>query len=103
MSNRICKRCKSANVVMDGTYCGTAYYRCETCHHLGDKDEFPEATLFARITASPEVLAEKLVYSIKIISGCEIMYSSNVLDVCYNSREKAIRATVAKLKEVKNA
>jgi hypothetical protein len=62
--------------------------------------ELKPPTLFDRITASPEVLAEKLVYSIKIISGCEIMYSSNVLDVCYNTKEKAIRATVARLKEV---
>ena len=63
MSNRVCRRCKSTNVVMDGTYCGTSYYRCETCGQWGDKDKFTQQTVFHRITASPEVLAEKSVYT----------------------------------------
>lgn len=84
--------------------CGSCkYFSGDTAKCLNNNgvcENFAQPTLFNRITASPEVLAEKLVYSIKIISGCEIMYSSNVLDICYNTKEKAIRATVAKLKEV---
>jgi hypothetical protein len=57
-------------------------------------------TVFDRITASPEVLAEKLVYRIAIISGWKAMYSSVLINKCYHTKAKAIAATVEKLKEV---
>jgi hypothetical protein len=57
-------------------------------------------TLFDRITASPEVLAEELVYSIKIAGGLKFMYSSRLIDKCYHKRAYAVKATLAKLKEV---
>lgn len=91
MSNRICGRCKSAKVVEIGSYCGTTYYRCENCQDWGEKDQFPEETLFARITASPEVLAEKLVYC--SISG----WTSALINFHTFHHEEAIAATVAKL------
>lgn len=57
-------------------------------------------TIFDQITASPEVLAEKLVYSFKVCAGLKMMYSSSVIDICYHRRANAVKATVAKLKEV---
>jgi hypothetical protein len=96
--SKTCRDCIHFNGV---AYCSfrraCTWGRNEACGDFEDKNK---QTVFHRITSSPEVLAENLVYSIKIISGCEIMYSSNVLDVCYDTKEKAIRATVAKLKEV---
>lgn len=67
--------------------------------NLTDKDVLP-MTVFEQITDSPEVLAEKLVYSFKVCAGLKQMYSSSVIDVCYHRRANAIKATVAKLKEV---
>jgi hypothetical protein len=99
MSNLVCPVCGGANIQTERRLWG--WHHCKDCEYSWQNlASQQKPTLFDRITASPEVLAEKLVYSIKIISGCEIMYSSNVLDVCYNTKEKAIRATVAKLKEV---
>ena len=105
MSKRICGRCKSTNVVED-VYCGgTAYYRCDTCHHLGEKDEFQEMTLFDRITVSPEVLAEKLVYrtgtsnSVGLKMFC---YKSTIVSGFWEEKAEAIAATVARLTEVDN-
>ena len=107
MRNRICKRCKSTKVIEIGSYGGTTYYRCETCQDWGEKDQFPELTLFDRITASPEVLAEKLVYSREFVWGddcgneeTEVKYLSTITDEVYSTEAEALAATVEKLKEV---
>jgi hypothetical protein len=52
-------------------------------------------TVFDRITASPEVLAEDLVYE----SGAMWM-STLITDATFDTLEEAIAATVEKLKEV---
>ena len=56
-------------------------------------------TGFDRITASPEVLAEKLVYH-GVTSWDDEFYASTICDEIYKTRAEAIAATVAKLKEV---
>lgn len=104
MSNRICKRCKSTKVVEFGYYGGTTYYRCEICHHLGEKDEFPEVTVFDRITASPEVLAPNFVVEViaeyltaKFVTG----YRSTIIPgKIWEYESEAIAATVARLEEL---
>lgn len=75
---------------------------CEECR-FEHKDH---PSLFYRITASPEVLAEKLVFNIPFVTvggaSHDRWYSTIepfTEDVYYYSREKAIAATVAKLKE----
>ena len=105
MSKHICKRCKSINGVEDGCYGGTTYYRCDSCHHLGEKDEFPEYTLFDRITTSPEVLAENLVYEIRstdpVFGGTYYWWCSTIIPgEKWAKREEAFSATVEELKEV---
>jgi hypothetical protein len=92
---------------MDGTYCGTTYYRCENCQDWGEKDQFPEITVFHRITASPEVLAEKLVYSFNLYRNTsdgrvkQKHWSSSLTeDYAFKTKAEAIAATVEKLKEV---
>jgi hypothetical protein len=56
-------------------------------------------TVFETITASPEVLAEKLVYR-KYYILREESWTSNVLTSEFDTREEAIAATVAQLKEM---
>ena len=61
-------------------------------------------TLFREITASPEVLAEKLVYkridSHYCTSGSVVCWTSTITDWEYDTKEKAISATLKKLNEV---
>lgn len=99
MSKRICERCKSENVIEDIYYGGTQYYECQSCLCRGDKDNFPEMTLFHQITASPEVLAAEMVFWGH--DKDSEWYTSHLLDEDYRTEAEAISATVAKLKEVK--
>lgn len=62
--------------------------------------ELKPPTIFDRITASPEVLAEKLVF-ITVTAWGETVYMSTIIrDGMFKTREEAIAATVARLKEV---
>ena len=96
------------------TLCETDETFDKTCDFVYSCKKFqpkqPE-TLFDRITSSPEVLAEKLVYqrNCKMIhqnDKCTIGYwtfswkSSVIKGQSFETREEAIAATVAKLKEV---
>jgi hypothetical protein len=80
------------------------YYECDSAWN-GDVacDSFKsnERTIFDRITASEEVLAEKLVYRKYYILRGET-WTSNVLTAEFETKTEAIAATVAKLKEVEN-
>ena len=67
----------------------------------------PSPTVFDRITASPEVLAEKLLYcteNTEIVGGLMYRYkcyvSTIIPGVYFEKESEAIAATVAKLKEV---
>ena len=60
-------------------------------------------TIFDRITASLEALAEKLVYQFIGYDGNGLFHGywkSAITDEEYTTKEKAIAATVARLKEV---
>jgi hypothetical protein len=61
--------------------------------------EEKKPTVFDRITASPEVLAEKMVYAV-IEKGLLCFRATLIAGVLFATREDAIAATVAKLKEV---
>jgi hypothetical protein len=66
-------------------------------------DKFNALTVFDRITASPEVLAEKLVYRTIEIAVNRVTYScwkSTITEEKYRTKDEAIAATVAKLREV---
>lgn len=73
---------------------------CSVCR-WEDQDN---PSLFYRITQSPETLAEKLVYKAICVAVNRTTYScwkSTITEESYSTREEAIAATVAKLKEVK--
>lgn len=98
MSNLVCKDCKSKDVTEypPGMF-GEPRHRCNSCGNISRTADFVEPTIFDRITASPEVLAPKLVY-VSLFNAC--WYSTLTGDAMYKSREEAEAATVAKLKEV---
>lgn len=69
------------------------------------KVEQMSKTVFARITVSPEVLAEKLVYLVRdSYNGAANYYWCSTVadDGMWRTKQEAITATVAKLKGVVN-
>ena len=102
----MCKKCVwcGGKAVYLG-FAGIGYY-CPHCEVKLTEDEvINDMTVFARITASPEVLAEKLVYSITTrcsIGAVKNWYSTLELGTYFRTKEEAIAATVARLKEVEN-
>lgn len=81
------------------------YFKCDSaCKNDFACADFKQQgkTVFDTITASPEVLAEKLVY-ITVTAWGETVYISTIIrDAMFRSRSEAIAATVARLKEVYN-
>ena len=98
MSNRICGRCKSSVVVPWNNV--KDFYMCMNCSAMGYAEKFPEKTVFDRITTSPEVLAEEIVEIMYNHILGDSQYFSMLTYQWYTTREAAIAATVAKLKEV---
>lgn len=99
MSSKTCKDCAAwqHNTYREWHYC--AQGQGDICS--GDKKAckyFKSATIFQKITESPEVLAEEIIFCIH--DDSEFWWTSNILDKYYNSRAEAIAATVSKLKEV---
>jgi hypothetical protein len=89
--------------------CGGQFLSCGGCGAdfvrpvCDENDTIPKPTVFDRITASPEVLAEKLVYRTIEIAVNRVTYScwkSTITEEAYRTKAEAIAATVAKLKEV---
>ena len=89
--------------------CG--YHGADCLNADGERwcDKYKKPTLFDRITQSPEVLAENIVYeereySVLTEDGIGAIfpggYTSAILDLSYGTKPEAIAATVAKLKEV---
>lgn len=83
--------------------CGGQFLSCGGCGSdfvrpvCDEDDTIPKPTVFDRITASPEVLAEKLVYR---YDGNGTWRSFLLYGYEFLTKEEAIAATVEKLKEV---
>lgn len=107
-----CPKCESSNIQTERRPDG--FHHCMYCRHswkIGESQ--PKPTVFQKITASPEVLAPKLVYVIKqlfTISGTsrenpggyevKTKWFSTIVDGDFDSESEAIAATLAKLEEV---
>lgn len=100
MSNRICGKCGSHKVVDAGSYAGSSFFKCETCGQLGMREKFPRMTVFHQITASPEELAEKVVY--REHDECDGWWVSNIVDGKFDTHEEAIVATLERLNSLIN-
>lgn len=108
MSKRIirCPECgEKENILLYSNHpnirqCGA----CKFIRHYGAFEAFIP-TLFDRITASPEVLAESVVYTYEMAIGgsmFRVYWTSPFIENFYLDKAEAIAATVAKLKEVEN-
>ena len=95
MSNaKYCKDCKNMSCPENRVNC--KYPDAVACDLYRDTPP----TLFDRLTASPEVLAEKFVYAVHF-GGLYFWHSTLIYPAFpFETKEKAIAATVAKLKEV---
>lgn len=92
MSNR-CPKCGSIRVVKLPSGDVNICLACES--FLNTINGKASRTVFDRITASPEVLAEDMVYEIGAMWA-----STLIVDTTFETYEEAIAATVEKLKEV---
>lgn len=73
----------------------------KNCGMRGYKDEFTQVSLFHRITSSPEVLAPQFIEKQEDQwDDDDYAYYSYLTKEWYATEDKAIAATVAKLKEV---
>lgn len=102
-----CPKCNSEEVTQ--LYCFSPkdgwQYRCESCQLRCYPDAVHEnkQTVFHRITASPEVLAEKLVFWMSLHhsdGSVEWVAVSTIAEGKWKTKAEAIAATVAKLNEV---
>ena len=93
------KKCADCGCEVNRNVIQGMYY-CPRCDDDKREIDVLPMTLFDRVTASPEVLAERLVY-ITVTAWGETVYMSTIIrDGMFKTREEAIAATVAKLKEV---
>ena len=109
MSNLICKDCKSTDVTAytPGIF-GDSRHRCNSCGKISFTADFVEPTLFDRITASPEVLAEKFIFKEwHPIARCYVWYSlllnseeRLIYAPAFATKEETIAATVEELNKV---
>lgn len=100
VKNRVCDRCKSSFIIPHANLGN--HYQCQNCNRIGRTEDFPKATVFDQITASPEALAVKLVYWDQ--NPPNSGWTSSLIRrggyKIYRTKPEAIAATVAKLKEV---
>ena len=93
-----CPRCKSIVVDYEDYVGGTLFYKCQTCGYRGS--DFEKQTVFDKITASEEALAEKLVHLIMCEEDTSLRgWTSNVVESVFETYEEAIAATVAELRK----
>lgn len=101
MSNKTCGECRFFEVDEIAAKCEKRCVICGDDIPACEYFEMEEPTLFHRITASEEVLAEKLTYWQYDPNQDKCGWTNNVIvGQLYKNYHEAIAATVAKLKEV---
>jgi hypothetical protein len=100
--SKICPLCGGVAVLAGNNLLGEDVYECTICHEPGHYSRFKEdATVFHKITRSPEVLALQLVHIMVCEHDTSIKgWTSNIIFDVFETYEEAIAATVARLKEV---
>lgn len=97
-----CPECGSNNVHL-ATTVPHALCVCFDCRHQWKNKYKPrKKTVFQKITSSPEVLAEKLVYLVidSYNGAANYHWRSTIIDKAWKTKQEAIAATVARLREV---
>lgn len=104
-----CPRCESKDIhITEYPNPTDSVATCYGCGHIGLVEQFPEQTVFDRITQSPEVLGPCFVYHItSFLDGLNkpkrVWYSTLINNQYFNTELEAKRATVMRLKEVADA
>lgn len=97
-----CPFCNSIRVVK---VLGGDMSICLACESiLNTIDGESKQTVFDRITASHEALADKLVYKTLVVGNNRVTYScwrSTITEESYRTKKEAIDATADQLREVK--
>ena len=93
MSSATCPKCGNTDVSWIRDEADCAQYMCRECKRGFC---YPPETLFDKITASPDALAEKLVYE-DFGGWWSVLFDDGR---SWDSREAAITATLAELNEV---
>lgn len=100
MSKRICGRCGSTDIEENSLRGEVIWCNCNRCKYFAKVADFPEQSVFDKITASPEVLAEKMTYWQYDPDQTRCGWTNNVIvGQLFKNYHEAIAATVAKLKE----
>ena len=89
-----CSKCKNRKVIATCGCIGIVTDDIPACN----KFEQRKKTLFDKITASPEVLAEELIHV--DFEDIEFPYIATLTGKCYKTWEQAVNKTIKKLKEV---
>jgi hypothetical protein len=91
-----CICCGGVDIKQNGSYAdGSKSFECRNCGEV-----FILQTVFHHITASPEILAEKLVYAVHY-GGLYFWHSTLIYPAFpFETKAEAIAATVDRLKEV---
>ena len=90
-----CPKCRSGRVSQERRIDGDVI--CMDCHHRGKPEEFRQKTNFEKLTASPEALAEEMVFeTIKGIWRYRI--GEKISMQAFRSRLEAERGAVEYLK-----
>lgn len=96
-----CPRCESKDIhITEYPIPTDSMATCYGCGYVGLVEQFPEQSIFDRITASPEMLAGQFIGNIYNDRKSKVMYYSMLTQCWYNNKEDAFNATLAKLKEV---
>jgi ribosomal protein S27E len=96
-----CPRCGNTDcTIPEVEHHGEQWLHCLICGRTSKESRFNDVTVFDRITASPEVLAEEFVEMRYDRVAVDYRHYSMLTGEIYNSREEAFAATVEKLKEV---
>lgn len=101
-----CPRCESKDIHITEYPAPTdSMATCYGCGYADLAERFPEQTLFDRITASMDVLAESVVYTYEMAIGgsmFRVYWTSPFVENFYLDKSEAIAATVERFKEVRN-
>ena len=97
--SKVCRNCGSIRVVDAPSGDVSICLACESFFNAVDGKS--KSNYFEHITASPEVLAKKLVYLVRdsYNGAANYYWRSTVVDDAWKTKTEAIVATVAKLKE----
>ena len=96
-SKYTCPKCGNTNIQTERRLDG--FHHCMECWYSWKNGEAVKPTVFHRLTVSPDVLAEKLVYLVCSSYGgaTNFYWRSTIIDKAWKTKAEAIAATAEEL------